>query len=159
MRVFRFNLYVQIGSPSGFICKKKLMKSKNTRNLLFLLFFWLKNVLSGCKKILFIWDRDWERERARAREQREREKQAPHRAGSLTLRAPSQNQEIMTSAKGRCLNNWATQVLLKMFCCRDYMSAEACECSIPKLHQENFSCKCSVDLIKGTEDNRKGRTT
>lgn len=36
---------------------------------------------------------------------------------------------------------------------------KACECSTPKLNQEKFSCKCSADLIKGTESNRRGRTT
>ena len=62
-------------------------------------------------KILFIWERERQGDRAGAGWEAE--------ANSLLSREPnvglwSQDPEIMTWAEGRCLNNWATRVPLKM---------------------------------------------
>ena len=55
-------------------------------------------------KILFIWER--EKEHKQGEGQRKREKQG------AWSRTRSQDPGIMTWAEGRCLTQWATQVLL-----------------------------------------------
>ena len=67
------------------------------------------DVFSFLKKILFIWHSEGFGEQARAGRAAEREDSPMSRELDV---APSQDLEIMTWPKGRCLTDWATQAPL-----------------------------------------------